>query len=241
MRFTEPASLFFKKAVETIFEGSERARLAFTEKGLFVQSVDSLSICAVQFFFPATCFVSFFPQSKSVSFHVRPFFNFFRLHTGPLCIQPDRCTIGGSEYVIRAVSDLSQYYSLEGYGSWPSFEIKPEHFANLVLILSVGGGYLNLEFTDSLCMFTECETGKITVQTNVLGDDFRVLKTGRVRNKYLTKFFKQTCSVAPVARSARFYVEQDCPVVASFDLGECECLVSIAPVKTDQDSTQSLL
>jgi hypothetical protein len=245
-------SIMIRKALETMLDGSEQGKITITEDDIELQSVDSLSVCMCLFKFSKKRFFKYdVTQKQQVKFVIRPFYNFmkrlqssavsFSVKSGSLFMQvvsSFETTLEKNVFKICHSGDKTNYYSLPRniLQNCPCFRLHPDEFMNTILDLSVGGGYIELEMDNNdIYWRTFFETGNITIQAKQSQrQEFKVLRPAikKVRNTYLTKFFKQACNIAPVCVNLVIYIREDGPVLLYFQMEHdaSELIISIVPV-----------
>jgi hypothetical protein len=245
-----------KKAFETMLDGSERAMIKILKDEVHLQSVDSLSVCVCIFKFFSNRFFKYNnDEDVIVKFNLRPVFNFLKKQAnGALIIQKKNKnvyfslvprytkmqfnTIDTNSLRLVDTSDPTFYYNIEyeTFKNWPCVTINPEEFTNIILDLAVGGGYTDIILDQkNLIMKTEFETGSISIQANNgVSKHFNVVDppSKKIHNRYLTKFFKQTCTIAPSCIDMRIFIHENGPVIMDFTLENniSRLIISIAPV-----------
>lgn len=244
-----------------MLDGSEEARFTFTSSGVELQSVDSMSVCTFLFSFARHRFLNYVIDSNGVVIRLklRPLHNFMKKTSVPVFTfthdvegglrisTPEK--FGRSEerelsFNVQQSDDTSVYYALnhDMFAGCPCFRLNPEEFSNTVLDLSVGGGYINIEVLGGVLRWgTAFETGDIVITSRPHEGrgEYVVLRPAheKISNHYLTKFFKQACSVTSTCTMLLMFIRQDGPVLLQFST-ESEvsgCLVSIVPVKNTRD------
>lgn len=250
-------SHLFKKAIETILDGSEQAMITFDEKGLQIQSVDSLSVCMCLFKFSKKRFFKFeVSKTVQIKFNTRPLYNFIKKFPGVafsfICKKNVLWikVVSGfgkiyntvNEYKFVNIKDRTDYFSIPEYTfiNCPSFRLDTEEFTNIILDLAVGGGYIQVEMEGCRILWKTCfETGSISVEShnaNNIDKGYMVLIPAhtKISNKYLTKFFKQACNIAPTCDNLTIYMRAGGPIVLEFELGKglSSLIISIVPVIT---------
>lgn len=225
-------SSVLSRAFETMWEGSEKARIRFDmEEGIYLQSIDSLSVCACRFHIPKNRFDGFIMKETSFWRRVdlRKICEFIRLQPhGHFSFAQTNNMLHFIHHLGTTVayidlepdSDTSTIYydmNLDLRGC-PSFQLYPEEFSNMILNLCVGGGYTNFEFNTGLKLHTTFELGTISFSTEKEGDHFKILEKGCCSNAYLTKFLKQAAFMACHCTKMTLYMSQDGPLILHLTL-----------------------
>ena len=236
-------SIHIRKALETILDGSEEGVLNFCADGLFIQSVDSLNVCIIQFNFKREKFFQYtlqfrlrvkirqlYTQLKHMTGYVR-----FALVDNQLYLNEYTGTeVSGTGWHIPASSDQTSYFMLDStqFAAQPSFEIRPTDFNNMIMDLAVGGGYLTVAMTaETVTWTTRFETGVIRIVTHSSAKFTLVTPPATpFENVYLTKFFKQACSITTMCDSLQVYMAPGSPITLRFSfLDSMEVLLVTTP------------
>ena len=246
----------FKKCLEAILEGSEQALLTFTASGTQIQSVDVLSVCMYVVNFHKSQFARYnVSKQYQVQVGVDNLFYFvkrcknqtitFKTKKSNLWVYTGSGSLSagdrGNCYKLSGkLQERSVYYSLpnEVFSHCPSFALHPLEFTNMMLELSVGGGYIDLtmEGTETLWQ-TRFETGIISLRAlNGGGEGYRVLTPAKenFQNRYITKYLKQACGIAQSCKRVVVYLRPEGPLLLNFEMSPKTTpllTVSIAPTK----------
>jgi hypothetical protein len=243
-------SFLIKKGLEMMLDGSEQAIIQFTEEGMELQSVDSISVCICSFKFAKERFFKYsISECLRVKFLIRPFYNFvkkfnaaafsFDCDTDSLLIKviSNFDKSNSNLYHIVDSQDETVYFDLprELFTNSPSFRLQPDEFANIILDLAVGGGYIEVGMNGlESYWLTIFETGTICITSLHQSEEYQVIQEAqeKISNRYLTKFFKQACTIAPICLSLIVHLRIEGPIILQFQIENefSELIISIVPV-----------
>lgn len=249
-----------KKAFETMLEGSERGMIIITPNYMELKSVDSLSVCMCSFKFLKLKFCKYDVSTDiSMRIDIRPLYLYLKKKTvGSIHFSEHlkqvfmyvvskvnrkqlQHNIPDDRYRFQTTLDKTRYFLIppQVITEWAAFSINTEEFSNIILDLSTGGGYIDIVFCkDYVQLKTEFETGRVSIKVydkDVRNFDIIKAPSQSISNRYLTKFFKQTCIFAPICINMVVYTNQNAPIVMIFDIGVkglCKFSMVITPVIT---------
>jgi hypothetical protein len=238
-----------RKSFETMLDGSERCMIKMTPAYLELQSVDSLAVCSCLFRFMCERFIRYDIVSDfSIKINIRPLYNFLKKQPiGSMIIDKQYGTLFVSvksktnevpnHFKLLETDDCTVYYDIttELFSVWPCFRINPEEFTGIILDLAVGGGYTDLHFNEtSVLLRTTFETGSISIEAHGATKDFSIIRgpPDNIHNRYLTKFLKQACTIAPTCIDMCIFIKPNGPLVMVFTLENnvSKFIMTIAPV-----------
>ena len=235
-----------RRGIETILDGSEHSRFEFGADSLSLQSVDCLSVCVFQFDFPKNRFLKYDVEEKkhSVKFETRGLYRFLKKYsnlviafrkdssvfTVQLIVPLDKQESISQSYKIQESGDMTEYYDIPIDNEYTRIRISPEAFTNIVLEMTIGGGYtlFTLE-KNTFSWYSKSETGSIGICCRHNNQEFQEDRI-HIVNTYLTKFLKQTVNIASTCIGLVIRVAQDGPMFLCFDIDRYSTLtVVIAP------------
>jgi hypothetical protein len=239
-------SVLLRKTLETMLEGSEQGRLCFSTTEIHLQSVDAMAVCVCSTTIPTVqCSLARIPRPVRLNVQLRPLYNFvkgspnadlsFAMVRGVLWLQLRPPKGPMPIYKVVATDDTTQYYQLPRscYEHGVSFRLHPDEFVNTILDLAVGGGYLEISIREQQMDWkTHFETGTIAITTLAPA---RVLPASLARqpvvtNTYLTKFFKQACTIAPCCTGLVLFMQAAGPLVLQFELEHAAIVIAMVPI-----------
>ena len=238
-------SNLIKKTIEILLDGSERAILKIKPTGCEFQAVDSLAVSVYVFRFLAARFFRYdVLEPHTVKLNLRPLHMYLKAQPpGSLVfssknksvyvtvlskyLKHDQAHAAGNCFNLHHnATDRTKYFDINPdlFRSWACFSIDTEEFSNIILDLSVGGGYLDICLDkNTLELTTIFETGRITITATAQqnhGKEFRMNRAppSPIKNRYLTKFFKQSCGIVPTCVDMKVFIKPNGPIVLEMTL-----------------------
>lgn len=243
-------SSLLRKTLETMLDGSEQGRLSFSATELHLQSVDAMNVCLCTTTIRNThCPMYRVRRPIAVNVQLRSLYHMikgipnaivaFTVVHGVFWVQL-RTPQGPAQPSRRIVptNDTTQYYQIPRslYEHGTSFRLHPEEFVNTILDVAVGGGYLEVSIRDHHMYWkTQFETGTIAIVTTAAPLPSTLVLLPHmppVTNTYLTKFFKQACTIAPSCTGLVIFMQTDGPIVLHFETEDdvADLVIAIVPI-----------
>ena len=242
----EKCNVMFLKIYVTLLDGSEYGIIEWTDRGMHIQTLDSLNVASCQVDFPASWFHEYsWPVTTVTKFALRELqkllmkrpsttwgFHFRNEHAFDVVLGRERHRFK-THVNLRRLS-----FSSHDYFHWPQYTECPEKLNSAFLELATNGELCFVTFGDTpnqVKFNTRNEIGHITVRTAPGEKRLQNPPTERISNIYIMKFLKQMCTLIGVCQTATLFMTRDSPLILVLELADhVKCTMAIAPVDRDE-------
>jgi hypothetical protein len=213
-------NFLIKKGIETLYEGSSLALIEANKEEFIIKTIDANEICTCTFRFKKKLFFDFeIEEEYSLNIKLQQLCEFLKKKKNTNSLVFSFSNEGlecGYDYFLRPNSsifidnipdditylDIKQDY----YNSFPFFSLNAVEFSNIITEIATGGSFLNLYFSQTKVNFEsggEVGTVNITLFEN---KHVEIQNDGVIKSRYVSKFVKQSCSIAMYSIKVTVYV-----------------------------------